>query len=259
MQQKKNLLLAILIACSNTICQAQLNESDTLQKQVRASLTANYQKGNLDIFTVRTKLDVLQKFSKHFSFKSQNNSLYQSFYGNKADNDINSKNYLYYRPNKKIYPYAIVYAHTNFRRKIDSRYFAGVGFTYQLLQKKNNIIKASTNIIYETTNFKTTTFNFAQYHGSNRISILRTSLYLTGLHYLKSSNIKLWYTVYYQPSLQQSNNYRTQVDVGIDFLIGKKISFTTQYNASYEHVVAANTKSYDTNVSFGVAYSFSRK
>jgi hypothetical protein len=259
MKQKKLFLFFVLLSSLHSICKAQLNESDTLQKQIRASLTGNYQKGNVEIFTARTKLDVLQKFSKHFSFKSQNNSLYQSFFGTKADNDINSRNYFYYKANKRTYPYTIVYANTNFRRKINGRYFAGIGFTYQLLQHKNNIIKVSTNIIYETTNFKTTVYNFSNYNGSNTISTLRSSLYLTGLHHIKSSSIKFWYTAYYQPSLQKMDNYRTQVDMGIDFFIGKRLSFTTQYNATYEHVVAKNTKVFDTNFSFGLGYSFTKQ
>ena len=77
---------------------AQLNESDTVKFQLRASLTGNYQQGNVELLNIKSKLEFVFSQQKDWVFKSQNSSLYQSFYSKEADNDIFSRNYLYYHP-----------------------------------------------------------------------------------------------------------------------------------------------------------------
>lgn len=127
-------LIALLVFASNAI--AQINESDTSKFQLRSSVTGNFQKGNVEVLTLKSKIDFSYSPLKDFVFKSQNNSLYQEFYSIEADNDIFSRNYFYYKPTAAIYPFAIAYISTNYRRKVDARYFVGAGFTWQLVNKQ---------------------------------------------------------------------------------------------------------------------------
>jgi hypothetical protein len=68
----KWLIFFIIISLSwANISFAQLNESDTLKFQLRASLTGNYQQGNVEILNLRSRLDFVVKVSKDVVFKSQ--------------------------------------------------------------------------------------------------------------------------------------------------------------------------------------------
>ncbi len=133
---------------------AQLNESDTSLFQLRANINDNYQKGNVEVLSIRSKPEFSTGSVKQFVFKSQNSSLYQSYYSKEADNDIFSRNFLYYQPFKKVYPFAIGYVSTNYRRKIDVRYFFGGGVTLQVVNSYKNVMKLSANTVYEKTKLR---------------------------------------------------------------------------------------------------------
>lgn len=238
---------------------AQINESDTLKLQLRTSLTGNYQQGNVNILTIRSRLDLTYSPVKHFVFKSQNSSLYQEFSSKKADNDIFSRNYIYYRPQKKLYPFGIAYISANYRRKINTRLFAGGGITYQLLNKTYHVIKLSANAVYETNTFKGTVYNYSNYNGSNTINLWRGTLFIGGWNYLLEKRLRLYYDGYYQPAFNNKNNYRTQFDIGVDFPVWKGLNFTSLYTFTHENIVIQEVKQDDKIVSFGVSYNFKTK
>jgi hypothetical protein len=237
---------------------AQINESDTIKFQLRASLTGAYQQGNVDILTVRSKLDFSFQPQKSWVVKSQNSSLYQSFYSKKADNDIFSRNYIYYKPQQKMYPFAIAYISSNFRRKIELRYFAGAGATYQIINTKRNVLKLSASAVYEATKFKTTTYNYNDCDGSNKINVWRGTMYIGGWHYVLDNHIRWYYDAFWQPAFNNKNNYRTQVDVGLDFLIWKGFSFNAVYAYTHENVVVSNILQDDKILTFGLSYNIKK-
>jgi Protein of unknown function, DUF481 len=249
---------ALLISCWAT-AKAQLNESDTLKFQLRTSLTGNYQQGNVNIFTIRSKLDFTWSPVKDIVFKSQNNSLYQEFSSKKADNDIFSRNFIYYKPQKKIYPFGIAYIASNYRRKIDTRLFAGAGVTYQLLNKAFHVIKLSVNAVYETTSFKGAVYNYTKYNGSNKINLWRGTLFAGGWNYLLNKHLRFYYDAYWQSAFNNKDNYRTQLDLGIDFPVWKGLSFNALYTFTHENVVISNIKQEDRILTFGLAYNFKMK
>ena len=235
---------------------AQLNESDTVKFQLRASITGNYQQGNVNILTLRSRLDLTYAPAKDFVFKSQNSSMYQEFSALKADNEIYSRNYFYYMPKKRLYPFAIVYASTNYRRKIDSRLFAGAGFTYQLLNKGNHIFKLSASTVYEANRFNGNRYNYNENDGSNTINLWRTTLYAAGWNYLLNRHLRLYYDAYWQPALSNKNNYRTQFDIGIDLRVWKGLLLNVLYTFAHENVVIKNVKQQDKILTFGLGYGF---
>lgn len=238
---------------------SQINESDTAKLQLRATLTGNYQKGNVDVLTLRSKLELSLALADDVVFKSQNSSLYQSFYSVKADNDVFSRNYFYYGPQHRIYSFAIAYVSTNYRRKINTRYFTGVGFTYQLLNKPLHVLKLSTSAVYEQTKFAGTSFNHAEYNGSNRIGLWRETLYAGGWNYLFQNCLRFSYDAYWQPAFNNRKNYRTQVDAGLDFPVWKGLSFTMLYTFTHENVVITKVKQEDTILTFGITYNLKIK
>jgi hypothetical protein len=251
------LVLFLLLSWVNIF--AQLNESDTLKFQARASVTGNYQQGNVNIFTIRTKADILYSPTKHLVLKSQNSSLYQAFSSTKVDNDIFSRNYFYYKPQNKVYAFGIAYISSNYRRKINTRLFAGAGATWQALNKKYHVIKLSANVVYETNTFKGNTFNYSKYNGNNKINVWRSTFFVGGWNYLFNNRLRLYYDAFYQPAFNDKNNYRTQFEIGADLPIWKGLSFSTLYTFTHENVTITNIKKEDKILSFGVTYLVRRK
>lgn len=235
---------------------AQLNESDTIKFQTRISLTGISQKGNVEFLNIRSKWDFTFALQKKWVFKSQNNSLYQEFYNKKADNDFFSRNYLYFKPYNKIYPFAIAYISSNFRRKIDKRTFAGVSITWQAIQSKNSFLKFSVSGMYENTRFTINEYNYSAYNGNDQIKVWRGTLYMSGQSFIAERHIRIFYDAYWQPAIKNGNNYRTQFDFGADFAIWKGLSFTFLYDYSHENVVVNQVKQNDKILTFGLSYSY---
>ena len=127
----------IILAVLPFITQAQINESDTARVQLRSSITGNYQQGNVQLFALRGRIE-LSAAGKGFVFKLQNNGLYQSFFKTKADADIFSRNFLYYRPQQPVYPFVMGFVASNYRLKINTRVFVGGGATWQMIKSSKS-------------------------------------------------------------------------------------------------------------------------
>ncbi len=236
----------------------QLNESDTARFQLRAGLTGAMQKGNVELVVIRSRLEMVTNTEKAFVFKSQNNSLYQEFSGFKADNDINSRNYGYYRPFRKFYPFSMLYFQTNYRREIDCRWFGGLGYTWQVLQKPRSTIKLSGSLVYESTRFRSDQFNESTYNGTDQISLARATLYLAGWHKIADSKLRLYYSAYWQPGLDSTPNHRFQLDLGLDIPLWKGLNAALQYSFFKEQVVTSSVLQEDRILTFGLSYQLKK-
>lgn len=250
----KCFFLSLLFQSFTFSAWGQLNESDTAKFQIRAGLTGALQKGNVDLLIFRTKLDLVTNSTKSLVYKSQNNGLYQEFSGFKTDNDINSRNYLYFKPFRKAYPFAMIYIQTNFRRKIKNRVFGGAGYTFQVIQHPKTNLKLSGSMVYENTLFRGNQFNESFYDGSNSISLWRGTIYLAGWHKLFDQKLRLYYSAYWQPGLEKVPNNRTAIEVGFDFPVWKGISATVQYGYSFEQIVSSDVLQKDRMLTFGFSY-----
>ncbi len=251
-------LSIFLFGFSTNACLAQINESDSVKYQLKTSLSGNYQSGNVNVLITRAKMDFSVKLNRHFVFKTQNATLFQSFSGKKVDNDLFCRNFIYYDAHNRFYPFGIAYISSNFRRKIKDRYFAGLGATYQAVREKNNVLKLSFNMVYESTNFDATQFNFDEYNGLKQIALWRSTLYLAGWHYMHKNTIKLYYDAYYQPSWTSRINYRSQFDLGIDMSIWKGLAFTILYTVTHENVVPIKIVQNDKILTFGLNFTMKK-
>ena len=237
------------------MAKAQLNESDTTLFQLRTALTGNYQTGNVEVLNLRGRLDFTASPARDWVLKSQNSSLYQEFYSVKADNDLFSRNYLYFRPYQRLYPFAIAYISTNYRRQIDFRYFAGAGLTIQLWRSRLNVLKLSAGGVYEDTRFTTSIFTNERYNGSRTIVVGRATTWLGGWHYLLDNHLRLYYDAFWQPAFSDANNYRWQFDVGVDFPIWRGLNLTALYTYTHENVVIVRVRSNDRLLTVGLSYN----
>lgn len=246
------LILPMLLLGSLQV-RAQLNESDTLALQYRAALTGHFQTGNLRALTLLGRLELSAAPSEHWAFKTQNNARYQAFFGRKADNDFSSQNFLYLHQRRTFYPFGMAFFSGNFRRKIDFRYFAGPGLSWQALRQPGQLIKLSVAAVYESTVFAGDQFNRPAYNGSDHIRVWRATARVYGQHQFLERQLRLYYELYVQPSLEQADNFRWLAELGLEIPVWKGISFNAHFLYTHENVVLAAVRPDDMILSFGLS------
>ncbi len=232
--------------------QAQINESDTIKLKADLSLTGFLQGGNVQTVIFRAKSDVSYKPWKKWVFKTKNSYVYQEFGREKADEDILSLNFLYFNPERKVYPLILGFVSTNFRREIDLRTLLGAGVTYQVLSNKGDWLKISVSSEYEQTDFGKTDLNKTQYDGNESINTLRSTVWVNGKYQLFKKKLILTHESYFQPSLEESDNYRWQADVGLELPISKWLNFKVNYLHTFESIVVEGQKEEDRFLTFGL-------
>ena len=230
---------------------AQINESDTLNFKANLSLTGFYQGGNVETFIFRAKSDLSFKPFKKWVYKTTNSYVYQEFGKEKADEDILSLNFLYFNPKRKFYPLVLGFISTNFRRKIDLRYLVGGGITYKIIDKEDDWLKIALSSEYEKTRFGKSDFILSEYDGKDIIETQRATIWLSGKYKLFKDKLILSHESYYQPSLEDSDNYRWQADIGIELPLWEYLNFKVNYMHTFESIVIANQKTEDNILTFG--------
>ncbi len=231
---------------------AQINESDTLKIKANLSLTGFWQGGNVETVIFRAKSELSFVPWKKWVFKTSNSYVYQEFGKEKADEDILSLNFLYINPTKRFYPLFLGFVSTNFRREIDLRTLVGVGFSYQLYKKEKNWLKVSVSSEYEQTRFNETNFNIDEYDGKHSINTVRGTIWLNGRYAILKDKVILSHESYYQPSLENGNNYRWRADFGVELPVWKFLNFKINYLHTSESVVIENQKRDDRFLTFGL-------
>ncbi len=250
----KNILFILLIFPFSLL--AQINESDTLKFQTNLALTGFWQEGNVETFIFRAKSGLSFRPVKSLIFKTQNSYLYQEFGKQKADEDILSLNFLYISPERTVYPFLLGFVSSNFRREIDIRFLLGAGVTFQVLRGEKNTLKFSLSCEYEETDFAKTTFNKPEYNGNRFIDTWRTTLWVFGKYHLLDKKVILNHESHFQPSLERSNNFRWQTDIGIELPVWKFLNFKINYLYSFESLVIENQRQDDKVLSFGINMKF---
>ncbi|MEN0002822.1 MAG: DUF481 domain-containing protein [Bacteroidota bacterium] len=247
----KNPFLYLPLLYLPTILTAQINESDSLKLQASLSLSGFWQEGNVETLIFRAKTNLAIRAGQQWVFKTQNSYVYQEFGKEKADEDILSLNFLYFKPKKKIYPFALGILSTNFRREIDLRYLLGAGVTFQFFQAQKDWLKLSLSTEYERTNFTQADFNFTEYNDNSSINTLRATLWANGKYHLFNNKIILTHEGYFQPSLRRSNNFRWSADLRLAFPIWKFLTLNINYLHTFESIVIQGQQQEDTFLTFG--------
>ena len=241
----------ILFLFSPIFLFAQINESDSLKLKADLSLTGIWQGGNVETLIFRAKSELTYQPWREWVFKTRNSYVYQAFGKQKADEDVLSLNFIYFNPERRIYPLLLGFVSTNFRREIDLRYLLGGGVTFQLLDKKEHWLKVSISSEYERTNFSKTDFNIVDYDGRSTINTFRGTLWINGRYQLFKNKMVLTHESYFQPSLEESDNYRWQADFGLELPIWSFLNFKINYLHTFESIVIENQKREDQFLTFG--------
>jgi hypothetical protein len=246
----KNLFYAFLFY--PLLLSAQNHDSDTLKLKADLSVTGFWQGGNVQTVIFRAKSEVSYRPWQKWDFRTRNSYVYQEFGRQKADEDILSLNFLSYNPDRKIYPLILGFFSTNFRREIDQRYLVGGGVTFQILKKEKAWFRFSLTSEYEQTDFDRAIFNREEYNGNRTINTFRATLWVNGQHPLFKDKAILTHESYFQPSLERSNNFRWQTDVGLEFPVWKHVNLKVNYLHAHESIVIENQRRQDRFLTFGL-------
>ena len=230
---------------------AQINESDTLNFKANLSLTGFWQGGNVETLIFRAKSELSFKPWKKWVFKTRNSYVYQEFDKDKADEDILSLNFLYFNPERKFYPQVLGFVSTNFRREIDLRYLFGGGFTFQVLNKDDNWLKFSLTSEFERTDFSSTNYNLDEYDGDPTITTVRGTIWINGKYHVFKKKLILTHQSFFQPSLEDGDNFRYQADIGAEIPVWKFLNFKINYLHTFESIVIEDQERDDRFLTFG--------
>ena len=244
--------ILILLVFFPLFLSAQINESDTLKVKASLSLTGFWQEGNVQTLIFRGRTDLSVRPWKKWVYKTTNSYVYQAFGGDKADEDILSLNFLYFNPERKVYPLVLGFLSTNFRREIDVRYLVGAGATYQALRKEDQWLKLSLTCEYEEADFVTTTFNRSEFNDQETIETLRSTVWVSGRYHLFEKKMIFNHESYFQPSLEEGANYRWQANFSLELPIWKFLNFKIDYLHTFESIVVVSQKQEDQFLTFGL-------
>ncbi|NRA91329.1 MAG: DUF481 domain-containing protein [Psychroserpens sp.] len=236
------------------ILSAQMNESakDSLKVKGDLALTGFWQGGNVETLIFRAKSNFTYKPVEKWVFKSKNSFVYQEFGKEKADADILSLNFVYFNPQKKIYPLFLGFLSTNFRREIDVRSLVGAGVSVNVINEKENWLKFSLTSEYEQTNFAESDFNRDDYDGSTDIDTFRATIWISGKYQIIKDKLIFTHENYFQPSLEESDNFRWQSDFGIEIPVWKFLNFKVNYLHTFESIVIEGQEQDDRFLTFGL-------
>ena len=100
----------LIIPLFPSILYSQLNESDTISLKANLSLTGFWQAGNVQTTIFRARSEVSLKPVRGLVFTTKNSYVYKEFGQSKADEDVLSLNFLYYKPKQKVSPFALSFS-----------------------------------------------------------------------------------------------------------------------------------------------------
>ncbi|MCK6614603.1 MAG: DUF481 domain-containing protein [Ignavibacteriaceae bacterium] len=248
----------VLLLLSGRGIYGQINESDTAGFRLQAGLSGAWQQGNVELLSLRGRIELATSGREALVFKSQNTTLYQEFSARKADNDIYSRNFLYWEPGETVYPFAMIFLQTNIRRKIDFRWFAGAGATWQFLQNDYAVLKLSAAMVREETEFLSSQFTQRYYDGRNDIRLWRGTVYTSGWIRFPESALRINYSAYWQPGLDEVPNNRFQADISLSLPLWRGVNMQAVYTFSREEITPVRVQQQDHLLTFGFSYQITQ-
>lgn len=240
---------------------AQLLRMDTLNWSFSAGLNFRQNGGNFKraIWIPEFKLSHVSK-SKRFGFSTNNRYTWGNFGPVLTENDLLSRNFLYLNPTANHYPYLMIWGQTHRLSRLNQRLAVGLGYSVNVLNTPNHLLKLSGTAAYETNQYDITGLTVLN-DGLNLSSYTATRgiIRFYGQHKFGESNISLNYEFYFQPDVQNFSNIRYFADGGINFPIWK--GFSTRLMGTYEYstVHARPNLPEDWLLAWGLNYQFSKK
>jgi len=231
---------------------AQLTESDTLPLGYRLGLQGNYLRGNVDRLLLLGQAD-LGALGKKLAFRSANTYQFGNFGPARTENDLLARQFLYAVPDKKIYPYIMVWLESNQRRQLAWRYQVGPGFSARILDKPLHQLKGSMTLTRENGRFRSDQFSDSSYSGSRTLPLWRATWRVAGQHRLSDKTFALRYEAWIQPALNDWQNWRFHGQGAVQAKVHGQLAVQASLQYNSESVVVQGVENADLMVLFGIS------
>ncbi|MGA1226276.1 MAG: DUF481 domain-containing protein [Tamlana sp.] len=83
------------------------------------------------------------------------------------------------------------------------------------------------------------------------MNTFRGTIWVNGKYQLFDKKFIINHESYFQPFLEQSENYRWQADIGLELQLWKFLNFKINYLHTFESIVIENQKQEDKILTFG--------
>jgi hypothetical protein len=250
----------ILIGSISILClsylpaRAQLNRNDTIPWQVKLTASGSMLDGNVSRLLLMNRLEVAYA-DPLWGMSSRDDYQYGTTKHVKTEDDFVSCNFIYLRPQKKVYPFLMGIVETNYRRKIGFRYQLGPGVSYTISSRKNSLVRVSLTGTYEHTRFGGTRFENLSDTLLNTIDVGRLTVRLYGMQRLFDDKLRFTCEFWLQQSVSDRCNYRIYNEEIFEVPFNKNLSFRTALRYSYENIRIQGLKPNDLFWTFGLTLS----
>lgn len=167
----------------------------------------------------------------------------------KSSDDFINKGYTHLRYNYDFSSYfsleVLTQAEFNYARNLDARYLVGAGVRFLPMKKDYLILAVGLTGLQER----------EEMTGGDITDIPRGSSYIN-FSIWKDDNITFANTVYFQPSIEDFEDYRIMDEAEITVKLFGDLSFTTSATYFYDSQPPEGIKKYDFSLENGLEYSF---
>lgn len=221
----------------------------------KISGTAFVNTGNVERVLLRGEAG----FSHHnplWAAATTNSYLWGTFGSFRTENDWSSRNHVYLFPEARIYPFAMHWLETSYRRRIDVRNQAGAGATWAIVSAPQTILKLSLMLSGEATDYAAAANLPDGALQSTERPLMRGTPRLYFRQNLGSESTALISELWYQQALQTQNDYRWHWETGIEWALGQTLSLKTLLVYHYESAIPQRVVREDLAWTFGVSAKF---
>lgn len=223
----------------------------TPEWMLQSSGTGYVNTGNVERVLLRGDL----QFSYHnptWAAATTTSYTWGTFNANRAENDWSNRNFLYAWPQQAIYPFAMHWLETGYRRKIDLRNQAGAGATWAIFSSAEAVLKLSLMLSGEATDYTSPAYLIDETAQTTERPLLRATPRLYYRQRIGSDAVKLTSELWFQQAIRTANDYRWHWETGLEFALSKTLSLKTLFIYHFESAVPQRVVRQDVIWTFGI-------
>ena len=233
-----------------------IKKADTTRLRGNVSATGLIQSGNENRF-VASLLSELNIGNKKYMVLPITSIAYSTKPHAQVEGEYLENVIIRYHQQHLFYPAIGLSFEKSFLRKIDYRYSAGLTIVANLMNKSNQSIKLGVGYNHEFTQYILDAFkppidgNLYYSRNLNQVYVR-----LKGVNHFFKNSLVFSYDFFYQPNLQNLNDYRWTLISNLDFPLNKNLSFRISDISSYENFVATKVSRENFRLTYGINLIF---
>ena len=231
---------------------AQLSETDTTAWQYLISASGSITRGNAERVLLLNKAEI-KHVQQPWGFITSNTYRYGTLSRVKREDDIGTKNYLYWHPHHRLYPYGLLWVESNLRQKLGVRWMLGGGVTKVAVQQPDLLIKLTAGFVWEKNRYLKDVPELESRGNGYEPSRWRARLFarFAAWEGAVKGNVEAWY----MPAWNFNSDYRYYIDGNIDVPVKAGWSFRAHGQFLYNNWIVPGTSRGDLLITYGLLWS----